>query len=38
MIDLHITGEKANIVETLLEITVLLIRQGFDRTRVKRSK
>ena len=38
MIDLHVARQQANIIETLLEITVLLIGQGFDRTRVERSK
>lgn len=37
MIDLHITGEKTDIVEAFLEIAVFLIGQGFDRAGVKRS-
>ena len=37
MIDLHITCEKADVIEAFLEIAIFLIGQSFDRAGVKSS-
>ena len=34
MVELNVTGDQANVTESILEVSVLLVAQSFDRRRV----